>query len=150
MRRNSVVGRGPLVAAVLLVALAGCSREAGPIPEGQGQDPGPAALDVKLEAITGDDCFRAPGEVYPPNCEKYVTQLSTVPGTARGFTGVGPGLTEAADDLDAGVRAYRANGCAGGEGGGDACATALSDISVAVKTLRTELSALPDVATRTG
>ncbi|WP_052583876.1 hypothetical protein, partial [Saccharomonospora iraqiensis] len=109
MRRNSVVGRRPLVAAALLVVLAGCSREAGPMPEGQGQDPGPGALDVKLEAITGDDCFRAPGEVYPPNCEKYVTQLSNVPGTARGFD-AGPGLAEAADDLDAGVRAYRANG----------------------------------------
>lgn len=121
------------------------------MPEGQGQDPGPGALDVKLEAITGDNCFRAPGEVYPPNCEKYVTQLSTVPGTARGFTGTGPGLAEAADDLDAGVRAYRANGCAGGGGSGDAaCATALTDISAAVRALRTELSAMPDVATRTG
>ncbi len=120
------------------------------MPEGQGQDPGPAALDVKLEAITGDDCFRAPGEVSPPNCEKYITQLSTVPGTARGFTGAGPGLAEAADDLDAGVRAYRTNGCAGGASSGDACATALTDVRAAVQTLRTELSALPDVATRTG
>lgn len=118
------------------------------MPEGQGRDPGPAALDVKLEAITGDDCFRAPGEVYPPNCEKYITQLSTVGGTAREFTGAGPGLGEAADELDAGVRAYRSNGCSGGED--PACTAALTDISAAVKTLRTELSALPDVATRPG
>ncbi|WP_019816622.1 hypothetical protein [Saccharomonospora saliphila] len=142
MRRTSAV------AVALLLALTACSREAGPVPEGQGQDPGPGALDVKLEAITSDDCYRAPTEVYPPNCEKYVTQLANVPGTARDFADRHPVLGEHARELDAGIRAYRANECTTSEA--DACATALSDIASAVESLRAELSALPDVGTRSG
>lgn len=131
---------------VVLLALAGCSREAGPMPEQQPQDPGPGALAVKLDALSADECFRSPAAVPPPNCEKYVTQVASIPGTVRGFADAGgAALTEAANDLAAGVAAYRSNGCA--QGGGQECAGALTEIATALEAVRTQVSALPDVAT---
>ncbi|CAM3118267.1 hypothetical protein SAXI111661_18980 [Saccharomonospora xinjiangensis] len=129
-----------------LFAVTGCSREAGPTPKNS-PDPGPGALAVKIRALQADDCYLAPTEVRSPSCEKYVTQLSNVPGTARKYATGHPGLREAADTLDATVRAYRGNNCADG-GDADVCAATLTDMATALTGLHTELSALPDVATR--
>ncbi|EHR59665.1 hypothetical protein [Saccharomonospora cyanea] len=126
--------------------LTGCSREAGPTPKGA-PDPGPGALAVKVRALQADDCYTVPTEVRAPSCEKYVTQLANVPGNARNYATGHPRLAEAADTLDATVRAYRHNNCAKG-GDADLCAATLTDMATALTDLHTELSSLPDVATQ--
>ncbi|WP_024877660.1 hypothetical protein [Saccharomonospora piscinae] len=138
--------RAFLVLAAALLVLTACSREAGPTAKGP-TDPGPGALAVKLEALRADDCHTAPTEVRPPSCEKFVTQLANVGGTARKYATGHPRLGEAADELDAAVRAYRGNRCTAG-GDADVCAATLIDLSTALTDVHTELSALPDVATR--
>ncbi|WP_197321366.1 hypothetical protein [Saccharomonospora sp. NB11] len=126
-----------------VLALTGCSREAGPSPKGS-PDPGPGALATKIRALQADDCHRAPTEVRAPSCEKFVTQLSNVPGTARKYAADHPRLAEAAERLDSTVRAYRNNDCAGG-GDADVCAATLTDMASALSDVHTELSTLPDV-----
>ncbi|WP_167176391.1 hypothetical protein [Saccharomonospora amisosensis] len=139
------VATAAVVAALLTIA--GCSREAGPMPEQQPQDPGPGALTVKLNALSADECFRSPESVPAPNCEKYVTQVASVPETARRFVdAAGSQLNRAANELASGIAAYRDNGCA--QGGGQSCSTALTDIATALEAVRREVSALPDVTTR--
>lgn len=123
------------------------------MPAQQPQDPGPGALAVKLNALSADECFRSPQAVPPPDCEKYVTQVSSIPGTARSFVDAAEtadsALTEAADELAAGVTAYRGNSCAQG-GDVQTCAGALTDIATALEAVRREVSALPDVTTPPG
>lgn len=131
-----------------MLLLAACSEEAGPTPKGQPTDPGPGAMHVKLQALTADECFRFPDEVYPPNCQKYVTQLASIPERTRGYADADhPALTAAANDLDTGVTAYRKQKC---EHGGDkaACAAALTDIARAVEAIKTEVTDLPGVGTQ--
>ncbi|EIE97643.1 hypothetical protein [Saccharomonospora glauca] len=126
-----------------LFTLTGCSREAGPSPKGS-PDPGPGALLVKVRALQADACYTAPTEVRSPSCEKYVTQLANVPGTARKYATNHPRLRKAADDLDTTVAAYRNNNCEG-NGDPDVCAGTLTDMASALSSLRTEVASLPDV-----
>lgn len=131
-----------VVPLVLLALLGACSREAGPTPRGSGVEPGPGALRVKLHALTADDCFRVPAEMPPPHCQKYVTQLASVPETVAGFESAGPRLNEAAGELTAGIKAYRRHSCAG-EGAGDECSKALADIAKALADVRDGVAGLP-------
>lgn len=128
---------------IAVLALTGCSREAGPAPKGS-PDPGPGALVTKVHLLQADDCYRAPTEVRSPSCEKFVTQLSNVPGTARKYAAGQPRLKDAADRLDSTLRAYRSNDCAG-RGDPDVCAGTLTDMATALSDVERELSALPDV-----
>ncbi|MEU3275174.1 hypothetical protein ABZ639_30355 [Saccharomonospora sp. NPDC006951] len=129
-----------------LILLSGCSTEAGPTAKGPADDPGPGALMVKLDALTVDVCFRTPEEIPSPDCQKYVTQLASVPGTAKKFAGTEhPELTEAATALGKGVQAYREGGC---ESGGDekACSGALADIASALDKVKSGVAELPEVS----
>jgi hypothetical protein len=141
----------PAVVGALLLFSA-CSSEAGPAPKRAAQDPGPGALRVKLEALTADSCYTEPEKQDPPGCEKYVTQLGSVPATARGFAGIdSPELTEHADALATAITAYRSDSCYTPAGTGvDACSAALVDIADALKGVQSELGAVLDsAATRT-
>ncbi|MFF5990288.1 hypothetical protein [Prauserella flavalba] len=135
-------------AAVVLLPLSACSREAGPTPKAAAPDPGPAELRVKLEALTVDVCFTDPREMDPPGCQKYVTQLGTIPGTAQKFAGTEhPELAGAGRSLDKAIRAYRDNTC-GTEGAADACTQALVDMSTALGQVEAHLAKLPEVSTQ--
>jgi len=68
--------------ALLVMVLSGCGNEAGPTPK-QGGEPGPDALPTKLDALTVDQCYASPRTQLPKGCEKYVTEVGNVPGTAR-------------------------------------------------------------------
>ncbi|PXY19847.1 hypothetical protein DI005_03270 [Prauserella sp. PE36] len=137
-------------AAVVLLPLSACAREAGPTPKGAAPDPGPGALRVKLEALTMDVCFTDPTEMDPPGCQKYVTQLGTVPGTAQKFAGTEhPELAEAGRALDKAIRGYRDNTC-GTQGSADACTEALVDMSTALGQVKAHVSKLPEVTTQSG
>lgn len=134
------------LAGLLLVVLSACSREAGPTPQGPGDDPGPDALRVKLNALTVDVCYRTPTEIDPPSCQKYVTQLASVPGTAREFArGDHPELAEAANALEKSIRAYRGNGCGTG-GRPDACTESLVDMAEALGNVESGVLRLPEVS----
>jgi outer membrane murein-binding lipoprotein Lpp len=135
-----------VVGALLLVSA--CSSEAGPTPKRGAQDPGPEALRVKLEALTADACYTDPEKQNPPGCEKYVTQLGSVPATARGFAGTdGPELAAQADELATAITAYRSDSCYTPEGtGADACSAALMDIADALTGVKSELGAVLDSA----
>lgn len=136
-----------VIGALLLVSA--CSSEAGPTPQRAPQDPGPGALRVKLAALTADSCYTAPEKQDPPNCEKYVTQLGSIPETARGFAGIdSPDLTEHANALATAITAYRGDSCYTPAGTGvDACSAALTDIAEALSGVKTELGAVLDRAT---
>jgi hypothetical protein len=136
-----------VVIAVLLLALSGCSQEAGPTPEGgQAPDPGPHALHVKLEALTADDCYRFPARIKPPSCQKYVTEVANIPQTAQRFAAGHPRLADAVKALSAGITGYRSHSC--DEQGTAACAGALGDIATALTQVRDRVAALSDAATR--
>lgn len=100
---------------------------------------------MKLEALSVDPCFRSPARLPAQDCQKYVTQLGSIPGTARGYAGSDhPRLVDAANDLEKGIGAYRGHHC---DRGGDAnvCATALTDISTALQQMKPQVAALPGV-----
>jgi len=138
------------VAGVLMVLASACSREAGPTPTGGGEDPGPSALATKLRAITQDVCYRAPGDIDPPECQKYVTQLGSVPGQARDYAkNEHPELTSAADTLGKGLRAYNSGGCGddpGASGDTEACTQSLQDIADALGDVQAGVRQLPEVS----
>ncbi|MBK1788889.1 hypothetical protein [Prauserella cavernicola] len=140
--------RAVLVAAVaVLLSLSGCSREAGPTPKGAAADPGPGALQMKLEALTTDVCFTEPTQVDSPGCEKFVTQLGTMPGMAQKFAGTEhPELAEAGRELDQLIRAYRAGNC--GNEGSDECTDILVDMSTTLGQVEAGVSKLPEVTTQ--
>lgn len=128
----------PVVAAALLT---GCSTEAGPTPKPAPQPPGPDALRIELDAQMTDQCFRAPTEQDPPNCEKYITQLASTPGIARDLAGGNAALADAAENLRAGVQAYRDNGCTEADKAGPACGQALADVADALRAIEQALPA---------
>ncbi|WP_307849690.1 hypothetical protein [Qaidamihabitans albus] len=137
------------LAGALLLMLPACSEEAGPTPK-QAPDPGPEALSVKLGNLMVDPCFRRPAEMDPPSCQKYVTQLASVPGTAEKFAGTEhPELAAAARELAAGVSTYRDNGCAAPDAG-EACTRALTDIAAAVEEIEAGVGELPGVPETAG
>ncbi|SFB51790.1 hypothetical protein SAMN05216266_115151 [Amycolatopsis marina] len=136
------------VSAAAILLLTACSGEAGPTPKRAPQDPGPGALQVKLEALTADACFTEPAEQNPPGCEKYVTQLGSVPGKARQFAGTAhPELKGHGDELEAAITAYRADSCNTEAGtGAVTCSDALVDIAEALSGIETALAAVVDAA----
>lgn len=125
----------------LFLFLAACGTEAGPTPK-QGADPGPGALSVKLDALMTDACYRQPAAAPSPGCEKYVTQIANVPGTAQKYAGTKhPELADAATRLAGGVSAYRDQHCdATAEPG---CPDALGAIATALAEVKTGVAALP-------
>ncbi|WP_245976412.1 hypothetical protein [Amycolatopsis palatopharyngis] len=134
--------------------LTACSGEAGPTPKRAPQDPGPGALQVKLEALTVDTCYTEPAEQDPPGCEKYVTQLGSVPGKARQFAGTAhPELARYGTELEAAITAYRADSCNTEAGTGAAtCSDALVAIADALGGVESALGAVVSTtpATETG
>ncbi|WP_246257278.1 hypothetical protein [Amycolatopsis anabasis] len=136
MRRILVAAGGALV-----LMLAGCSNEAGPKPGRPAPDPGPEALQVKLDALAVDPCFVAPEKQKPKGCEKYVTQLANTALTARKLAGTrNPGLAAQADQLDKAVATYRDKGCNAAEDPGTApCGPALTDMSAALRAIKASL-----------
>ncbi|GAA1246294.1 hypothetical protein GCM10009676_35500 [Prauserella halophila] len=148
-----------VVAGVLVVLTSACSREAGPMPSGGGEDPGPAALATKLRALTQDVCYRSPADIEPTACEKYVTQLGSIPGSARDFAqgqygrDDRPRLIEAADTLEEGLSSYNNGQCgrsADGSGDDDECTQTLQDIAGALDDVQTGVQQLPQVSGQGG
>lgn len=128
-----------------MVLTSACSREAGPTPTGGGDDPGPAALATKLRALTEDACYRDPGGGDPAGCQKYVTQLGSVPGKARDYAkGDHPELSKAANALDKGLTTYNNGQC--GDSGGRQCEQSLQDISSALGNVQEGVEKLPEVS----
>ncbi|MBB3661877.1 hypothetical protein FB384_000781 [Prauserella sediminis] len=148
------------VAGVLVVLASACSREAGPMPSGGGgEDPGPAALATKVRALTEDVCYRSPADIEPTACEKYVTQLGSIAGSARdvarGEHGREDhaGLTEAAKTLDEALSTYNSAQCgrsAGGSTDDEACTQTLQDIASALGDVQSEMQSLPEVSGQGG
>nr|WP_221219828.1 hypothetical protein [Prauserella isguenensis] len=148
------------VAGVLVLLTSACSREAGPMPTGGGgDDPGPAALATKLRALTQDVCYRSPGDIDPPACEKYVTQLGSVPGSARDFArgeygrDDHPGLLKAANTLGKGLKTYNNAQCgrsAGGSRDDEACTQTLQDVADALDDVQAGVQELPQVSGQGG
>lgn len=135
--------RAALAAVAAVLLLGACSREAGPTPERGAPDPGPGALRVKIDALTVDPCFRTPAKLPPPSCEKYVTQLASVPGRAEQYAGSEhPELAKAGRRLAEGISAYRDRGCVSDEAGRD-CTDALRDIAAAMRAVEDGVAALP-------
>ncbi|MEU6643732.1 hypothetical protein ABZ863_14435 [Saccharomonospora sp. NPDC046836] len=147
MRTRAVLAT---VAGALILLLPACSSEAGPTPKAGAPDPGPAALRVKLDALSVDVCFRTPSEIAPPSCQKYVTQLGSVPSTAEKYAGTEhPQLVDAARQLGAAINAYRANGCENA-GGNAKCTQTLVDMSTALGEVKTRVASLPAVTGQPG
>lgn len=151
--RSSALALSAAVTVLSVLTLSACSTEAGPTPKAS-PDPGPAALKTKLDALTVDPCFTQPGELAPQDCEKYVTQVANVPGTAEKYADADhPKLREAAASLTKGVDAYRAASCdSAGSGGGSekACDTALTDIASALDDVEAGVLTLPEVSATSG
>ncbi|TQJ04815.1 hypothetical protein [Amycolatopsis cihanbeyliensis] len=140
------------VAGTLLALLAGCGSEAGPTPERPAPDPGPGALRVKLEALAVDQCYLAPTEQDPPGCEKYVTQLGSIPGAAEKYAGEAhPDLAEHGRELERGIQDYRAHACytAGGADEPE-CPKALADMATALHEVQRSLGDLLGAGTTAG
>ena len=96
--------------AVLVLVLSGCGGEAGPTPK-QGGEPGPDALPIKLDALTVDPCYASPETQLPKGCEKYVTEVGTVPGTARKRAKPSTGNSTAKGQAGQGGQGFRWAGC---------------------------------------
>lgn len=149
-----------VMAGVLVMLTSACSREAGPMATGGGgEDPGPAALDTKLRALTQDVCYRSPADIEPTACEKYVTQLGSVPGSARDFARGDygrddhTGLIKAADTLGDGLSTYNKAQCgrsAGGSGDEGACTQTLQEIANALGDVHDGVQQLPQVSGQSG
>jgi hypothetical protein len=139
------VRRFPVVlgSALLVLVLSGCGNEAGPTPK-QGGEPGPDALPIKLDALTTDQCYASPRTQLPKGCEKYVTELGSVPGTARKRAAdKDPQLVTEAAGLDRAIGAFRGAGCTTVADPGGACTQALVDIAAAVSGLKKQVDARP-------
>jgi len=87
--------------ALLVLVLSGCGNEAGPAPK-RGGEPGPDALPTKLTALTVDQCYASPRTQLPKGCEKYVTELGSVPGELVRLTmDMAPEITLSCESLEA-------------------------------------------------
>ena len=129
--------------AVLVLVLSGCGGEAGPTPK-QGGEPGPDALPTKLDALTVDQCYASPRTQLPKGCEKYVTEVGNVPGTARKRANDrDPQLVAEAAKLDTAVKAFRSAGCTTVPDPGGPCTQALVDIAGALGDLKKQVDARP-------
>lgn len=127
--------------ALLVCLLPACSTEAGPTPAKQAPDPGPEALSVRLDALMTDPCFLRPTELASAGCEKYVTQVASVPGTARKYVKA-PEATEAGQRLEKGVDGYWDGGCAGETT--PACTDSLVTIATELTAVHRSLATLPE------
>lgn len=129
--------------AVLVLVLSGCGGEAGPTPK-QGGEPGPDALPTKLDALTVDQCYASPRTQLPKGCEKYVTEVGNVPGSARKRANDrDPQLVAEADQLDTAVKAFRSASCTTVPDPGGPCTQALVDIAGALGNLKKQVDARP-------
>lgn len=126
---------------------------------GGGEDPGPAALATKLRALTQDVCYRTPTDIQPAACEKYVTQLGGVAGSARKFAQGEYGrddhqsLREAAGTLSKGLSAYNGSRCGRSASGGnddEACTQTLQDIADSLGDVQAGMEQLPQVSGQSG
>ncbi|GAB3154525.1 hypothetical protein GCM10027258_58450 [Amycolatopsis stemonae] len=139
MRRFPVAVGGTL----LVLVLSGCGTEAGPTPK-QGGEPGPDALPTKLDALTVDQCYASPRTQLPKGCEKYVTEVGNVPGSARKRADDrDPQLVADADQLDRAVKAFRGASCTTVPEPGGSCTQALVDIAAALSDLKKQVAARP-------
>jgi hypothetical protein len=129
--------------ALLVLVLSGCGNEAGPTPK-QGGEPGPDALPTKLDALTADQCYASPRTQLPKGCEKYVTEVANVPGTARKRAGDDdPQLVTEAGRLEQAVGAFRGAGCTTVPDPGGPCTQALVDVAAALSGLKKQVDARP-------
>ncbi|WP_329056583.1 hypothetical protein OG738_06090 [Amycolatopsis sp. NBC_01488] len=129
--------------ALLVLVLSGCGNEAGPTPK-QGGEPGPDALPVKLDALTADQCYASPRTQLPKGCEKYVTEVANVPGTARKRANDrDPQLVAEADKLEQAVGEFRGAGCTTVPDPGGPCTQALVDVAGALGSLKKQVAAEP-------
>ncbi len=129
--------------ALLVLLLSGCGSEAGPTPK-QGGEPGPDALPTKLDALTADQCYASPRTQLPKGCEKYVTELGSVPGSARKRAGdKDPQLVTEAAGLERAVGVFRSTGCTTVADPGGPCTQALVDIAAALSGLKKQVDARP-------
>jgi hypothetical protein len=129
--------------ALLVLLLSGCGSEAGPTPK-QGGEPGPDALPTKLDALTADQCYASPQRQLPKGCEKYVTELGSVPGAARKRAGdTDPQLLTEAAGLERAIGSFRGAGCTTVADPGGACTQALVDIAAALGGLKKQVDARP-------
>jgi hypothetical protein len=129
--------------ALLVLVLSGCGNEAGPAPK-RGGEPGPDALPTKLTALTVDQCYASPRTQLPKGCEKYVTELGSVPGAARKRAGDGdPQLVTQAGALERAIGAFRGAGCTTVADPGGPCTQALVDIAAALSGLKKQVDARP-------
>ena len=129
--------------ALLVLVLSGCGTEAGPTPK-QGGEPGPDALPTKLAALTVDQCYASPRTQLPKGCEKYVTEVANVPGSARKRADDrDPQLVAEADKLDTAVKAFRGAGCTTVPDAGGPCTQALVDVAAALSGLKKQVDARP-------
>ena len=129
--------------ALLVLVLSGCGNEAGPTPK-QGGEPGPDALPTKLAALTADQCYASPRTQLPKGCEKYVTEVANVPGTARKRADDrDPRLVTEADKLDTAIKAFRGAGCTTVPDPGGPCTQALVDVAAALDGLKKQVAARP-------
>ncbi len=128
---------------LLVLVLSGCGNEAGPTPK-QGGEPGPDALPTKLDALTVDQCYASPRTQLPKGCEKYVTEVGNVPGSARKRADDrDPQLVAEADKLDQAVKSFRGAGCTTVPDPGGPCTQALVDIAGALADLKKQVAARP-------
>jgi hypothetical protein len=128
---------------LLVLVLSGCGNEAGPTPK-QGGEPGPDALPTKLAALTADQCYASPRTQLPKGCEKYVTEVANVPGTARKRADDrDPQLVAEADKLDTAIKAFRGAGCTTVPDPGGPCTQALVDVAAALSGLKKQVEARP-------
>lgn len=102
-------------AAVLLLAAAGCSREAGPSgPPVAKYGPSVQDLTVKAAALQADQCQTVDPATVFPECERYVTQVvnfgnSVVSETAASLQAAD--LKAVADKMQAAVGDYEKQQC---------------------------------------
>lgn len=128
----------------LLLAVAGCGTEAGPTPKGQVAPPGTEALQIKLDALMVDQCFKNPAAQKPQGCEKYITQLGGTLGAIRDAAQPGePELGEAANHLDRSIAAYRGNSCTSQAAPTQPCSGVLVDVANAVRTAKAKVDTMP-------
>lgn len=127
-----------LIAAMLL--LAGCGGQFG---SGNEQSPIEAprlkGLRVEVAAQVHDPCFRKPAELVPADCQKYITQLTSTPESAKKVDQAGPALEEAAQQLSEGIEAYRRGGCAGVTTESKKCTKALVTVADGLRAMHNVL-----------